>query len=152
MPNAIVRANAQTMPSRLFLAAGPAAAVFATLRGAKASARAPEDADAELFALVEEGKHWNGEIDRLCTLCDSVAARNGGCEVLAEDEARLDEAHEKYADALWAAMNRVPQTVAGFRALLGMIAEECKSCCIYDDVWAAFVANALASPVLAEEA
>ena len=35
MPNASVRANAQSMSRRLFLAAGPATAIFATLRGAR---------------------------------------------------------------------------------------------------------------------
>src|SRR4051812_9414121 len=44
MPNATVRANARTMPRRLFLAAGPAAAVFLALRGAKASAKSALDA------------------------------------------------------------------------------------------------------------
>jgi hypothetical protein len=95
MPDATVRANAPTMPRRLFLAAGPAAAVFAALRGVKASAHAPDDADADLFALVAEGKHWWGEIGTNCNLCDKVAAKQEGQEVLAEDQAKLDEAHEK---------------------------------------------------------
>jgi hypothetical protein len=151
MPNATVRANAQTMPRRLFLAAGPAAAVFATLRGAKGSAISPEGADADLFALVGEGKHWWGRIDTYCTLCDSVAARNEGREVLPEDQAKLDEAQENYDAALYAATDCVPQTIAGFRALLEWIAMDGHGIGVNDELLAAFIANALASPVLALE-
>jgi hypothetical protein len=55
MPNDTLAANAASMPRRLFLSAGPAAAVFATLHGAKAvtaaAAALPSHPDAALFAL-----------------------------------------------------------------------------------------------------
>src|SRR4051812_20440718 len=44
MPQRSLRASAPSMPRRLFLAVGPAAAVFMALRGAKASAKTALDA------------------------------------------------------------------------------------------------------------
>jgi hypothetical protein len=53
MPNDTLAANAASMPRRLFLAAGPAAAVFATLHSAKAVTDTPAAADPRLFELIE---------------------------------------------------------------------------------------------------
>jgi hypothetical protein len=142
MPNATVRADAQAMPRRLFLAAGPAAAVFATLRGAKAVTDTSAASDSRLFELVAEGKHWWKEIGDACDLPDPSPER----------EAALTEAHSHYQDAFDEAVETVPQTTAGIRALLAWVKTDCEGISLPDENVAALVDSLLASPVLAAEA
>jgi hypothetical protein len=142
MPNATVRADAQTMPRRLFLAAGPAAAVFATLRGAKAVTDTSAASDSRLFELIAEGKHWWEEIGDACDLPDPSPER----------EAKLTEAHARYQDAFDEAVETVPQTVAGMRALLSWVKTDCEGISLPDENVAALVDSLLASPVLTMEA
>jgi hypothetical protein len=142
MPNATVRADAQTMPRRLFLAAGPAAAVFATLRGAKAVADTSAASDSRLFELIAQGKHWWEEIGHACDLPDPSPER----------EAKLTEAHSRYQDAFDEAVETAPQTVAGVRALLAWVKTDCEGISLPDENVASLVGSLLASPVLAMEA
>jgi hypothetical protein len=151
MPNATVRANALAMPRRLFLAAGPAAAVFTALRGAKAIAHTPLAADSRLFELIAEGRRWWEQIGVYCTLCDNVVAERDGGEVQSEHQEKLDEAHSRYQDAFDEAVSTVPQTVAGLRALLGWVKRDCEGISLPDGHVAALVENLLESPVLAVE-
>jgi hypothetical protein len=141
MPNATVRANAQAMPRRLFLAAGPAAAVFATLRGAKAVTDTSAAADSRLFELIAEGKHWWKEIGDACDLPDPSPER----------EEKLAEAHSRYQDAFDEAVETIPQTVAGIRALLAWIKTDCEGISLPDENVASLVDSLLASPVLSME-
>jgi hypothetical protein len=149
MPNATVRANAQTMPRRLFLAAGPAAAVFATLRVAKAVT--PAAADARLFELIAEGARQWKKMGDLLRLCDEVIARIEGREVLPEDEAERDEASDRYQDAFDEAVSTAPQTVAGIRALLAWVRRDCEGLALQEEHVADLVDSLLASPILATE-
>jgi hypothetical protein len=149
MPNDTLAANAQAMPRRLFLAAGPAAAVFATLRGAKAVT--PSDADARLFELIEEGARQWKKMGDVLRLCDEVVAENEGREVLPEDEAKRDEASDRYQDAFDEAVSTAPQTVAGIRALLAWVRQDCEGMALQDEHVADLVDSLLASPVLTME-
>jgi hypothetical protein len=139
MPNDTLAANAQAMPRRLFLAAGPAAAVFATLRGAKAVTAAPAASDSRLFELIAEGKHWWKEVGDACHLPDPSPER---------DE-KLAEAHSRNQGAFDEAVETIPQSVAGMRALLAWVKNDCEDISLPDENVAALVDSLLASPVLA---
>jgi hypothetical protein len=140
------------MPRRLFLAAGSAAAVFTALQGATAMTAAPTSADADLFALVDQCKHWWGEMSKYSLLCDEVVAEEQSREVQPEHETLLEEAQAEYQAAFDEALGKSPQTTAGARALLEWIQTDSRGIGIQSEHADALLANMLASPILALEA
>lgn len=134
-------AHSTTTSRRLFLAAGSAATVFAAVGAAAAAEALPADADARLFELVAEGKRWWKEI---CDICDLPEDDDP------EYEKRLARAHSQYSAAFNEAISTVPQTVAGMRALLVWVKDDCcEDISLPDENVAALVESVLASPVLA---
>lgn len=137
------RANTTTTSRRLFLAAGPAAAVFGAL-----NTRAGALADASLFALVDQGKHLWKQIGDYANLCDSVLARNENREILPEHEDAPQEAQDDYMAAFDEMVSTTPQSVAGVRAMLEWIEMDCGGLALDEEHVHAAIASLLASPVL----
>jgi len=121
MPNLTVRASATALPNssrRLFLAAGTAAAVCATLKTAVGIAYAGAQPVDPIFAAIERHKTaWRAFSDA-CGLTDEVLAEEEGREVTEADEAAHNAAEEAERDAFYEAIGMAPVTVAGMRALL----------------------------------
>jgi hypothetical protein len=114
MPKPTISADGGAMPAegqtsrRLFLAAGSAAAVFATVKSA-AGSTGPVD---PIFAAIAEHKALNEWTNERGIGDDEVARRS-------------DIADEK----MWAMLDMAPTSVAAAAALLGHVAD-CESDCL----------------------
>jgi hypothetical protein len=130
MPNDTVRASATALPipnRRLFLAAGSAAAVFATVKRAAGSA-GPTD---PTFAAIERHR----EAWRLVVETES-------------DEPAYEAIREAEQEALDALFALPPITVAGMRAAIEWMVKYDDGC--VPETSGAFLATLLDSPLLAE--
>jgi len=112
-----------TTSRRLFLRHGSAVAVFGALATAAASEADP------IFAAIERHKKAFSDYEGACKLTDTVAARNDGREITANDEAEFEAASEAEEAALDDLLTLAPITRAGARAALEYIgdmdADEC---------------------------
>jgi len=132
-------ASPTTNPSRrLFLRSGSAVAVFGALATAAASEADP------IFAAIERHKKAFSDYGDACKLTDTVAARNEGREITANDEATFDAFSEAEEAALDDLLTLAPITRAGARAALEYIADMDADECLVG-----FAATLLKSPVLA---
>jgi len=66
-------------------------------------------------------------------------------------EAKRDEASDRYQDAFDEAVSTAPQSVAGIRALLVWVRQDCEGLALQDEHVTALVGSLLASPILAME-
>lgn len=127
-----------TTPSRrLFIAAGPASAVFAAL-GVAAAIPVLDP----VFAAIERHKSAWDAFDAACSLTDNALARQQGREVTKADEAAFERANVAEQEALDGLMSTSPTTLAGMRAALEYAKPD-------DDSCIRVVATLLASPLLA---
>jgi hypothetical protein len=130
---------------RLFLAAGSAAAVCASLK----SAAALDLADPIFAAIERHNESWR-VFGATCRGIDSVVARNEGREVTEADEATWSAANETEEEAFGALITLPPVTIAGMRAAMRYFIEF-ETDCIPGST-DKFLTALLASPVLKEEA
>jgi hypothetical protein len=143
MPNPIVRASATALPNssrRLFLAAGTAAAVCASLKNA-----AGLEVDPIFAAIKRHNDAWRA-FGGTCRGIDGVVARNEGRQVT---EAAWSAANEVEEEAFEAFVNLPPATIAGMRAAMRYFIEfETDG---IDGAPERFLTAMLASPVLKGE-
>ena len=120
----------------------PAIAGVAALAGP--STASPAD---PIFAAIQRHKEAWRAFGEVCSITDTVAAREEGREVTAADEA----VHEAASDAEYAARDELfqspAQTAAGMRAFIEHYIEYDVGC--MDEVTSAFLEALLESPVLA---
>jgi hypothetical protein len=109
MPNATVRASATALPNssrRLFLAAGSAAAVFATVKRAAASTAGADP----IFAAIERHKLAFDTFCATCSRTDDVLAQEQGREVTEADEAAYAAANDAEDEAIETLIQTAPTT------------------------------------------
>ena len=115
MPNDMVRASATALPNssrRLFLAAGTAAAVCASLKNA-----AGLEVDPIFAAIKRHNDAWRA-FGGTCRGIDGVVARNERRQVTEADEAVWSAANEAEEEAFEAFINLPPITITGMRAAM----------------------------------
>jgi hypothetical protein len=145
MPNDTVRASATALPKssrRLFLAAGTAAAVCATLKSA-----AGLEVDPIFAAIKRHNEAWRAFGDA-CPRIDDIVAENEGREVTEADEEAYEAANDAEEEAFEALITLPPVTIAGMRAAMRYFIEF-----ETDGIQGApdrFLTAMLASPVLAD--
>ena len=149
MPNPTVRASATALPissRRLFLAAGTAAAVFATVKTA-AAALTGAGVD-PIFAAIERYKELFRIFCYLGARTDKVAARAEGREVTEADKEALAAASAAETAAADELIATPPVTIAGMRAAIEHIVEYDEGC--EPVASACFLATLLESPLFAD--
>jgi hypothetical protein len=102
-----------THSRRVFLAAGPAAAVFASL---SAAARAEALSSDPIFAAIARHEATEARYCAACKLTDEVAAEQEGRAIAPADEAEFEAAEAANDSALEALLATPPTTTAGARA------------------------------------
>jgi hypothetical protein len=130
---------------RLFLDAGSAAAVFATVKHAAGGA-GPVD---PIFAAIERHKAAWAAFREACDLTDEVRADHEGREVTEADEAAYEVCNKAEQEALDALFALPPITLAGMRAAIQWIVEYDCGCM---ETASDFLPTLLDSPLLAEGA
>ena len=103
----------KTRSRRVFLAAGPAAAVFASLG---AAARAEALSSDPIFAAITRHEAAEARFCAASTLTDEVAAEREGRAITPADEAKFEDAEAAYDSALDALLATPLTTKAGARA------------------------------------
>jgi hypothetical protein len=98
---------------RVFLAAGPAAAVFASL---SAAARAEALSSDPIFPAIARHEAEEARYCAASTLTDEVVAEQEGRAITLADEAEFDAASAANDSALEALLATPPATKAGARA------------------------------------
>jgi hypothetical protein len=98
---------------RVFLAAGPAAAVFASLG---AAARAEALSTDPIFAAIARHEATEVRYCAACNLTDEVVAEREGRAITPTDEAEFEAASAANDSALEALLATPPTTKAGARA------------------------------------
>ena len=98
---------------RVFLAAGPATAVFASL---SAAARAEARSSDQIFAAIAHHKATESRYCAACNLTDEVTAQREGRAVTQADGAEYEAACVENASALLELLATPPATKAGARA------------------------------------
>jgi hypothetical protein len=147
MTNAIVRPAATGLPiptRRLFLAAGSAAAVFATVKRAAGST----DSADPIFAAIERHKEAWRAFDTACSRTDNVVAEEEGREVTEADEAAWSASNAFEEEVFEALVTLPPETVAGMRAVIEYFVDF--ELDIIQGGPAKFLSALLQSPLLAE--
>jgi hypothetical protein len=133
----------QAKPSRrLFLAAGSAAAVFATVKIAAAESVAVDP----IFAAVDRHREAWRAFDAACSRTDNVVAEQEGRDVTDADEAAYDAANQSEVEAFDAFITLPPATVPGVRAAMTYFIEFETD--LIPHAGERFVAALLKSPVL----
>ena len=136
MSNVSVPAAATGLPSRrLFLAAGPASVVFASLRQAVAAEPDP------IFALIAEHERLDRAWLALDWRLDDMAKDDPSRDAV---KAELEAALSAYHEARDLLETTPPQTLAGVIAYLREISREYRGCVLDVSV----IENALRSPAL----
>jgi hypothetical protein len=105
--------NSTHASRRLFLAAGPASAVFAAL-GVAAAIPALDP----VFAAIERHRAAWDAYGVTCYRTDDVLAKQQGREVTQADEDAVEEAGEFERQAIADLIETPPQTTAGMRAAI----------------------------------
>jgi hypothetical protein len=103
---------------RVFLAAGPAAAVFASL---SAAARAEALAVDPVFAAIARHEATELAFYAASNLTDEVMAEREGRAITPADEAEFERAEAAYDSALDELLATPPTTKAGARAALDYV-------------------------------
>jgi hypothetical protein len=143
MPNPTVRANATALPNssrRLFLAAGTAAALCASLKGAAALGVDP------IFAAIKHHNEAWRAFDDTCSRADNALARNEGREVTEADKAAVEAVNAAEQSAFEDLITLSPVTVPGMRAAINYFTEFETDC--IPGATDKFLTALLASPVL----
>ncbi|PPQ40471.1 hypothetical protein CKO16_01620 [Rhodoblastus acidophilus] len=130
MPESTVSADATALPSRrLFLSAGPAAAVFAALGAAAAAS--PANPDQRIFDLIMEMRAWTSKANSP-----------------ASDEDTTAFCCDQQAALFRLLLQEKPQTMHGVRALLAYLIEEISDY-LYDGATiSVMLKSVLASPAM----
>jgi len=146
-----------TPTRRLFLAAGPATAVFAALAQTKDSPPSPEPTPAPVadvsaiggddpfFAAIERHKRARADLNAVCGLTDEVLAEQEGRRITEADEAIYERASEVECGALRSLAATAPSTLKGLLAGLVYLTQYAPE----EDSLETFIRTAAASQLLA---
>lgn len=134
----------KTHSRRVFLAAGPAASVFAILG---AAARAEALSFDPIFSAIERHRNAWKAFEAVCQITDEILAKRQGRAVTQEDEDAYEAARAAEESDLDNLLATVPTTKAGARAAIEHLLGYERGC--PPRAAGEFAATLLRSPVLA---